>query len=345
MIIIRLTDKESEDLAEALDSPDIPERAKTKLLAVSMHHEHAGRELICKVLRISSNTLTNHLRAYRDGGIAGVSEQRYYQPSSSLEPFWDCLRCSFTVLPPADAGEARARIEKMTGVRLSQSQVRRSMKKMGMSLRKCAPVPGKADPQLQLEFYKEELQPRLQEASRGERKVFFADASHFVLGAFLGMVWSFTRVFVKTPAGRQRYNVLGAVDSQSKELISVRSAENTDAWTVSELFYQIRKRYVDAPVTVVMDNASYQRCEFARRAAREYQIEVLFLPPYSPNLNLIERLWKLVKKRALANRYFDSFAKFTAAIDGCLDAVNEELKEEVDSLLSLNFQFFANHKT
>ena len=159
------------------------------------------------------------------------------------------------------------------------------------------------------------------------------------------MVWCFARVFLKTPSGRQRYNVLGAVDSHTKELVSVRSTDNTDASTVAELFYQIRKRHPDVPVTVVMDNASYQRCEFARKAAAEYQIEVLFLPPYSPNLNLIERLWKLVRKRALANQYFDCFAKFTAAIDGCLDALGEELKSEVESLLTLKFQFFQFHKT
>lgn len=345
MIIIRLTDKEIKDIAEALDAPDFPESSKPKLLAVSMHHEGARREMICKVLRISPNTLTNYLRAYRDSGIAGFAEQRYYKPASSLEPFWPCLRCAFTIAPPASAAEAATRIEELTGVRLSESQTRRSMKRFGMAVRKCAPIPGKVDPQLQLDFYKEELQPRLQEAFRGARKVFFADAAHFVLGAFLGMVWCFARVFLKTPASRERYNVLGAVDSHTKEFISVRSTENTDAHTVSELFYEIRRRHPHVPITVVMDNASYQRCEFAATAAAEYQIEVLFLPPYSPNLNLIERLWKLVRKRALSGEYFDCFARFTAALDGCLDALNEELKSEVETLLTLNFQFFQKHKT
>jgi transposase len=346
MIIIRLTGAQINDIADALDDPEFPERAKPKLLAVRMHHEGGERAFICKVLRISPNTLTNYLKAYRDGGIAALAENRYYRPLSSVAPYSECVACSFKVDPPADANEAVARIAEITGgIVLSASQARRVMKEMGMSLRRCAAVPGKADPQLQFDFYQKELKPRLEEASRGERKLFFADAAHFVLGAFLGMVWCFTRLFLKSPSGRQRYNVLGAIDSHSKELISVRSTENTDAGTVSELFYQIRKRYPYDPVTVVMDNARYQRCKFAQKAADDYQIEILFLPAYSPNLNLIERLWKLVRKRSLTNRYFDCFAKFVAALDGCLDAVNDELREEVESLLTLKFQFFAKHKT
>ena len=69
-------------------------------------------------------------------------------------------------------------------------------------------------------------------------------------------------------------------------------------------------------------------------------IELLFLPAYSPNLNLIERLWKLVKKRTLTNRYYDCFDKFRLAIDACLENLNGPAKSELDSLLTLNFQFF-----
>jgi transposase len=345
MINIRLTQRQIKNLNAALDDPECPERSKPRLLAVSMRHHGTDSGVICQVLRITRKTLTNYLKAFLDGGIAALTENRYRQPESAVAPFWQCLVCSFTVAPVADANEAVGRIGELTGIWLSGSQARRVMRKMGLAPRKCMPMPGKADPQLQFDFYKKELEPRLQEASRGERKVFFADAAHFVLGGFLGKLWCFTRQLLRTPSGRQRYNVLGAIDSHSKELVSVRSTQNTDAGTVGDLFYEIRKRYPHEAVTVVMDNASYQRCEFARWAAGQYQIEVLYLPPYSPNLNLIERLWKLLRKRALTNQYFDSFAKFVAAIDGCLDAINEELREEVESLLSLNFQFFRKIKT
>ena len=100
------------------------------------------------------------------------------------------------------------------------------MKGMGMKIRKACSIPGKANPQLQFEFYTTELLPKLAAAGKGERKLFFVDAAHFVMGAFLGMIWCFARVLVKTPLGRQRDNVLGAIDSHNHEQISIRITEN-----------------------------------------------------------------------------------------------------------------------
>lgn len=345
MITLNLTEEELENLAQAQDDPDVPAKVRKKLLAVSMHHEGVQHEMVCGVLHVCPATLISYLKAYRDGGLAGVMENRYYQPSSSLAPFWQCLICSFKATPVASAKEAVVRITKLTGVTLSESQARRSMKKMGMKLRKCIPVPGKADHQLQFEFYQQELMPRLQEASKGKRKVFFVDASHFVLGGFVGELWCFERQILRTPSGRQRYSVLGAIDSHTKELITVRTKGNINAMSVCELFCEIRSLHPAEKITLVMDNASYQHCWFTMLGASEFDIEPLFLPSYSPNLNIIERLWKLVKKHCLTNRYYDKFAKFQAAIDQCLDNVNSSLRAEVESLLTLNFQFFTDIKT
>ena len=191
MIRLELTERELDDVAEALDSPEISERAKKKLLVITMHVQGAQHGFIESCLRISSPTLASYLKAYQEGGLPMVLENRYDQPSSSLEAFWQCLICSFTAAPVAHAKAATARIEAMTGIRLSESQCRRVMKKMGMSLKKTAPIPGKLDSQRQFDFYQNELQPRLQEASQGTRKVLFVDAAHFVFGAFLGLVWCF----------------------------------------------------------------------------------------------------------------------------------------------------------
>ena len=150
-----------------------------------------------------------------------------------------CLQCSFSAKPAADAKEAVARIEALSGIRLSESQARRMMGKLGMARKKCMNIPTKAAPQLQFEFYTQELKPRLQQAARGERKVFFVDAAHFVLGAFLGLVWCFARPLVRTSPGRQRYSVLGAIESHSKELISVRTRGNVSSETVCELLEKI----------------------------------------------------------------------------------------------------------
>ena len=82
-------------------------------------------------------------------------------------------------------------------------------------------IPAKADPQVQADFLKNEMEPRLTEAKAGKRAVFFVDAAHFVLAPFLGFLWSVVRVFIQAPAGRQRFNVLGALNAITHELITV----------------------------------------------------------------------------------------------------------------------------
>ena len=345
MIRLELTDQDLIDIAEALDDPATSQKHKTKLLVIRMHHEGAKHGFIAKVLNLHANTITNHLKEYAKAGLAGTLGDRYYRPSSSLEPFFECLKCSFKVSPVADAKQAVARIEALTAIRLSESQARRVMKKLGMKVRKACAIPGKADPQLQFEFFTTILEPKLAEAGRAERKVFFVDAAHFVMGAFLGMIWCFARVLVKTPPGRKRYNVLGAIDSHSQELISIRSTENINSHSVVALLDKIREKHPGGEISLVMDNASYQRCYFVRDHAESLGVELLFLPSYSPNLNLIERLWKLTKRRCLTNRYYEDFKSFCAAIDKCLDDLSGPLKEELTSLMSLNFQFFQNHKS
>lgn len=127
------------------------------------------------------------------------------------------------------------------------------------------------------------------------------DASHFVYGAFLGYLWCAVRRFVPTGSGRQRLNVLGAVAYGTCRMVTVINRGTIGAEQVCQLLRAIKRR-CRKPVTIVLDNASYQRTRKVRELAETLDIELLFLPPYSPNLNLIERVWKLVKQLALNAR-------------------------------------------
>jgi hypothetical protein len=135
----------------------------------------------------------------------------------------------------------------------------------------------------------QELEPRLEEAKAGKRVVYFADAVHFVYGAFVACLWSLTRLFVPTPSGRNRYNVLGAIDAISHDLITVCNTTYINALSVCELLEQIAAKHLgDAvPITIVLDNARYQHCNYVMERAKSLGIELLFLPSYSPNLNII----------------------------------------------------------
>ena len=344
MISLQFSEQDLANIDEVCNDSTLPHKIRRKLICLKMHQQNVNNATITKVLNISANTVTSYLKEFRDQGISGILEDRSYRPSSSLEPFFDCLRCSFTAQPPGDVAAAIERILNLTGINLSEAQTRRTLHKLGLKYRKTGVIPGKADPQLQFYFFTSELTPKLTEAANGTRKVFFVDAAHFVLGSFLGMLWSFKRVFIKSGAGRQRYNVLGALDSHSKEVITVRSTENVNAETVCDLIDSIRLAHPDEAVSLVMDNARYQRCKLVVEYAEKHQVELLFLPAYSPNLNLIERLWKHLKKRVLKNKRFRDFTEFRTAIDGYFDELNTTYQQELESLLTLKFQSFGNQK-
>lgn len=307
------------------------------LKALGLSHNEIGR-----IVRISQKTLRDYLRRYQGGGIEALKELNYYQPTSELDDHQDRLRQEFEVRPPSTISEAADRIEQLTGLRRSPTQVRLFLKKLGLKRRKVGQIPAKADPEKQQQFLETELTPRLEEATQGKRHVFFVDAAHFVLQPFLGFLWSFTRLFIKAPSGRQRFNVLGALHATTRQLVTVTNTDYVNSDTVATLLRQLAGAFGDLPITVVLDNARYQHCHFIKTLAADLGIELLFLPPYSPNLNLIERLWKFVKKQCLYSHYYETFADFRHAIEDCLADVPGKHAPSLASLLTLNFQTFEN---
>jgi transposase len=180
----------------------------------------------------------------------------------------------------------------------------------------------------------------LEEARAGERAVWFVDAAHFVYGSFLGYLWCLVRLFVPSPSGRKRYHVLGALNAVTHRMVRVTNHSYINALSVCELLVELASSADRRPITVVLDNARYQRCALVRETAEELGIELLFLPPYSPNLNLIERVWKFVKKQSLASYSLATYEAFTAAIDGCLDQLHSKHKPHMKTLLTHCFQTF-----
>jgi len=201
-------------------------------------------------------------------------------------------------------------------------------------------IPAKADPEAQSAYLEHVMEPRLAEAQAGQRAVFFVDAAHFVLAPFLGFLWSLTRLFIQAPAGRQRFNVLGALKAITHELITVTNDTYITSEQVCQLLDQLAALHLGVPITLFLDNARYQKCALVRTTALSLNIELCFLPAYSPNLNLIERLWKFVKKQCLYSHYYADFTSFKSAITDCLSQTHSTHKTDLDSLLSLRFQTF-----
>ena len=116
-------------------------------------------------------------------------------------------------------------------------------------------------------FLKTELKPRLAEAQAGQRTVLFVEAAHFVLASFLGWVWCRMKLFVRAASGRQRFNVVEAIHAITHELIPVSNHTYVTSVTVCELLRKIAAAGLATPITLVLDNAAYQRCQLDRAAS------------------------------------------------------------------------------
>lgn len=126
------------------------------------------------------------------------------------------------------------------------------------------------------------------------------------------------------------------------QLITITNETYINSESVGQLLEKIAALGLKTPITLIMDNARYQRCKYVLDIATRLDIEILFLPPYSPNLNLIERLWKFVKKECLYSTYYENFQLFKQAITTCLSETSGLHKSTLSTLLTLSFQSFQN---
>lgn len=175
----------------------------------------------------------------------------------------------------------------------------------GHELQKLQPIPGKADPERQKQWIADS-QAIIADAEEGKRRILFMDAVHFTLGAFTCNVWCKGELYLPTGAGRNRFNLLGAVDPFSMELIESHSMMYVNAEQVNIFLEKVRAGSGDIPVSIVLVNARYQHCRAVKDKAAQLGIDLIFLPPYSPNLNIIERLWKYTQKEVLNARFFET---------------------------------------
>lgn len=198
-------------------------------------------------------------------------------------------------------------------------------------------MPSKADPNTQKAFIKDRLNPLIKQAEDGVIELFFMDASHFVMGGFAGRVWSKVRKFVKTASGRKRFNVLGALNFATKKIEIISNSTYITSTQVVELLELLSRKYCGKIVKVVLDNASYQRCALVKDKALSLGIELVFLPTYSPNLNLIERVWKLVKSKVLNSAYYETFESYCKKIELFVTFIHIKQALDMQTLITPNF--------
>jgi transposase len=206
-------------------------------------------------------------------------------------------------------------------------------------------LPAKADPEKQCAFYYGILKPLIDRAKEGIVTLLFMDASHFVMGCdFLGCLYGITRRFIKTYSGRKRYNVLGALNIVSKKVSTVANDAYITASEVCDLLEKVAVEYAGKPIYIVLDNARYQKCTIVTELASQLGIHLVYIPPYSPNLNLIERLWKHVKNK-LRTKYYDVFDDFQKKIDSIVSDTDKNDIVAINRLIGDKVQLFGDPLT
>lgn len=350
MIKLELTEEQLNELFKNMSSSNNPQDRK-KCLIVYLSVMGYSRQEVAKIARVNEDTVTNYIKLYKVGGLQKLLENNIYKPIGKLEPYIEQLKELFKNNSPHTVNQAIEMIFEATGIRLKHSATLAFLKKIGLKFRRCGLSPGKIandkkQQEVQQEFHDQKLQPVLDDAKAGTRTVLFVDAAHFVMGAFLGLLWCFVRKLLPSASGRKRYNVLGAYNPITHQAVTVTNDTYINHLVFCIFLEKIAATYADSglPITLILDNAKYQKCQAVADKAKELGIELLYLPPYSPNLNLIERLWRFVKKQVLYSTHYDNFNTFKNSIDTCLANLDTEFKSNMQSLMTMRFQLF-NKKT
>jgi transposase len=345
MPTLHFTEQDQQQLHyERFHYPD--PRVQLKMEVLSLKSQGLAHPAVARLTRGSQRTITRYLHDYRAGGIEALKKPGAGGSTSPRAPHEASLKDHCAQHPPHTIKQAQADSQRLTGIRRGETQVRAFLKRLGFQRRCSMAVPKQAlDPakqQEQRQFLDEKLPPQLDQAEAGQRKVFFVDASHVVFGAFVGYLWCLVRLVWPTPSGRQRLSVLGALDFVTKELVTISTHSYLTATTVCELLQTLVAQNPGIPLTLVLDNARYQRCQLLQSLAASLGIQLEFLPSYSPNLNLIERVWKFVKKEWLSSHSYANFEEFQSGIGTCIHDLGTKHRAARSTLITRNFQMFGD---
>jgi transposase len=302
---------------------------------------------IAKIAGVSVRQVFQVFKIYKDSGLDGVANIKHHTQQSKLNGFADLICQEFRDKSPSSIKEARAIIYQLTGIKRSPTQIGKFLKGLGMKYLKPLLIPmGSKETDLsekiktQKEFMKNKLSKAMKEAKAGKHKLLFMDASHMQLACMLGFVWCFVRSYLPALPLRGRINVIGATSFYGDDFIYDINRTTVDQDAIIQFLKKIRSKFGKQKVTIVLDNASYHHAARVDEIAKSLNISLLFLPVASPNLNIIERLWKLIKSKFLKNRIFLSLDDLENTLSDNLKTLKKKHKKDLSSLLTPKFQHF-----
>jgi transposase len=311
-----------------------------KLSVLVLLDEGKGYEEISVLLGISQGTVRNCKHKYESDGLTKYLDRHYipYSGKMSKEEM-------ATVDAEVSSGlyttslQVADYIEQTFGHKYSESAVRAILHKLDFVHKKTSEVPSKFD-EAEQDAFLEQLKPFLNEIGKNEA-VFFTDAMHPQHNTRSSYAWikKGQEKVIPTNTGRRRINVNGAMNAHNPEETIIVEADTINAQATIELYQKVQQMNLDKhTIFMICDNARYYyNTELKAWLDKNPRIVQIFLPPYSPNLNLIERLWKFLRKKVINTVYYPDFKDFRRAVLGFFENI-EQYKTELKSLISFNFQ-------
>jgi len=271
---------------------------------------------VAEILLFDEKTSRHYFERYQQGGPKALLDDHHSGAELKLDTHQMSKLESYLeehILP--DAKSVIAHIDKQYGVRYSVIGVTDLLHRLGFYYKKPTHVPGKQDPAQQQAFHKEYEHLK---ANKGENDpIYFADATHPQHNSIPSYGWikKGQEKELKANCGRQRLNINEAINIETLEpTTGFYDTINTDS--AIDLFAKIEAKPPDSNVIyVIVDNDRYYRSRLLKKHLKGTKIKLIFLPPYSPNSNLIERYWKFFKKKVLNNRYYETFEEFKRACE------------------------------
>lgn len=295
------------------------------------------------ILGISSGTVFNCKKKYESEGLEQFLDRHYVPYLGRLTDIQLAELDSEvetglygTTREVADWIEARYEISYSTGA------VRAILHKLDFVYKKVLQVPGNLDPAEQAE-YLAILEPFLKEAEPETEAIYFVDGVHPQHNTRADHAWikRGTEKELKSNTGRSRINIVGGINFCDPSDVVVVEGETINGDTTQQLFVKLLEKHPDKTVYVFVDNAKYnyntELVEWIKSCTR---LELFYLPPYSPNLNLAERLWKFLRKKVINLKHYPTFDEFKEAIRAFFNNIQNH-KEELESLITPNFQRFS----
>ena len=215
-------------------------------------------------------------------------------------------------------------------IRYSISGMTKLFHEMEFSYKKSKGIPAKAEREAQKSFLKKYL------GIRSHGKVYFIDSTHPRHCPELGYGWikKGAEKEVPTNSGRSRLNISGAVCIADQDVI-IRQSDTINSASIGQLLVAIRSKNINEKLYVVMDNAGY-RSKYVKKLAKRLKIKLVYLPPYSPNLNVTERLWRFYRDNFLVNQYLEKLSDFAKSTSNFFRGIRK-YRLELETLLTDNF--------